>query len=159
MTLTTWAAKWGIPPAALLDLQQQIGVAEPPVVLRDSPSLSEAAVQQQVRLRASKLGGRLWRNNNGAAYDQDGRMIRYGLANDSAALSKQIKSHDLIGITLHVVTQADVGSTLGVFTSIEVKRGDWEYRGTKREVAQRKWLEVVLSLGGISKFVRDAGEL
>lgn len=159
MTLTMWAAKWGIPPAALQDLQQQLGLIEPPVAVRDLPPLSEAAVQQQVRLKASKLGMRLWRNNNGAAYDQDGRMIRYGLANDSAALSKQIKSHDLIGITPHVVTQADVGGTLGIFTSLEVKRSDWKYKGTEREVAQRRWLEVIISFGGISKFIKDAGEL
>ena len=159
MTLTTWAAKWGVPVAALQDLQRQIGLEEPPVVLRDAPPLSEATVQQQVRLAASKLGMRLWRNNNGATFDQDGRMIRYGLANDSASLNKRIKSHDLIGITPHVVTQADVGRTLGIFTSLEVKRGDWKYRGTEREVAQRAWMEIILSLGGISKFIKDPGEL
>ena len=159
MTLTTWATKWGIPVEAFLDLQREVGLAEPPVVLRDVKPLSEAAVQQQVRLEASKRGLRLWRNNNGAAMDADGRQIRYGLANDSASLNKRIKSHDLIGITPYVVTQDDVGRTIGVFTSLEVKRSDWVYRGTEREVAQRAWMELVLSLGGISKFIKDAGEL
>ena len=159
MTLTTWAAKWGIPVEAFLDLQQLTGMAEPPVIPRDVPPLSEAAVQQQVRLEASKRGLRLWRNNNGAAFDKDGRMIRYGLGNDSASLNKQIKSHDLIGVTPYMVSTADIGKTLGIFTSYEVKRGDWKYTGTEREVAQRAWMELVLSLGGISKFIKDAGEL
>ena len=159
MTLTTWATRWQIPPAALADLQQLTGLAEPPVIPRDVPPLSEAAVSQRVRLEASKRGLRLWRNNNGAAMDADGRQIRYGLANDSASLNKRVKSHDLIGITPHVVTQADVGKTVGVFTSYEVKRGDWRFTGTEREIAQRTRLEIVLSLGGISKFIKDAREL
>ena len=159
MTLTTWAAKWGIPVEAFLELQQMIGLAEPPVVLRNLPPLSEAAVQQRVRLAASKLGMRVWRNNVGAAMDADGRQVRYGLGNDSASLNKRIKSHDLIGITPHVITQADVGKLVGIFTSLEVKRGDWRFTGTEREVAQRAWLELVISLGGISKFIKDAGEL
>lgn len=159
MTLTTWAAKHGIPWQAMEELKQLTGMAEPPVVLRDVPALSEAAVQQQVRLEASKRGLRLWRNNNGAAFDKDGRMIRYGLGNDSASLNKQIKSHDLIGITPHVITGANVGKMVGIFTSYEVKRGDWRFTGTEREVAQRAWMDLVLSLGGISKFIKDAGEI
>ena len=159
MTLTTWAAKHGIPWQAMEELKQLTGLAEPPVIPRDVSPLSEAAVQQQVRLEASKCGLRLWRNNNGAAFDKDGRMIRYGLGNDSASLNKQIKSHDLIGITPHVITGADVGKTAGIFTSYEVKRGDWRFTGTEREIAQRAWMELVLSLGGISKFIKDAGEL
>lgn len=159
MTLTTWAAKWGIPVEAFLDLQQLTGLAEPPVTIRDLPLLSEAAVQQQIRLEASRQGLRLWRNNVGAAMDVDGRQVRYGLGNDSASLNKRIKSHDLIGITPHMVAAEDVGRTIGIFTSLEVKRGDWVYRGTEREVAQRAWMELVLSLGGISKFIKDVGEL
>jgi hypothetical protein len=80
------------------------------------------------------------------------RMVRYGLANDSAALSKCLKSSDLIGITPHTVSAYDVGRLLGIFTSIEVKRPGWKYRGTEREQAQHAWLQLIISLGGIGRF-------
>lgn len=150
MTLHQWAVRWRIPPAALADLQQLMGVAEP--AIPSVPGVSEAAAQQLIRLDESRKGNRLWRNNNGATLDETGRMIRFGLANDSAALSKQIKSSDLIGITPHCVTAADIGRLIGVFTSIEVKRSNWVYKGTPREVAQLAWISLILSMGGIARF-------
>ena len=77
----------------------------------------------------------------GACEDITGRQIRYGLGNDSSQINKVFKSSDLIGITPHVVVPADVGLRLGVFTSIEVKRGGWSYKGTERETAQFRWLK------------------
>ena len=150
MILDVWAARWQIPTAALAELKQAMGVLEP--AIPEPTGVSEAATQQSIRLEACKQGKRLWRNNNGATFDESGRMIRYGLANDSAALSKQIKSSDLIGITPHYVTAADVGRLIGVFTSIEVKRPGWKYKGTPREVAQLAWINLVLSMGGVGKF-------
>jgi hypothetical protein len=155
--LNQWAARWQIPPAALVELRALMGMAEEPPP--DVAGLSEAAVQQQVRLEASRRGLRLWRNNNGATFDESGRMIRYGLANDSAALSKRIKSSDLIGITPHVILAMDVGRTVGVFTSYEVKRSGWRYAGTAREVAQAAWISLVVSLGGIAKFISRREDL
>jgi hypothetical protein len=157
MMLSDWAARWQIPPEALHELRGAMGMAE--TVPQDVAGISEAAVQQQVRLDASKRGLRLWRNNNGATMDESGRMIRFGLANDSPALSKKIKSSDLIGITPHVVTPADVGRTLGVFTSYEVKRSGWRYTGTAREVAQAAWISLVVSLGGVAKFISRREDL
>lgn len=113
---------------------------------------SEAAAQQQILLAASRRGVRLWRNNNGACMDADGRQIRYGLANTSAKMSKAIKSSDLIGITPHVVRPEDVGKTMGVFTSVECKRPGWVYAPNGREAAQQAWLDVVSGLGGIATF-------
>lgn len=150
MMLDAWAARWQIPAAALAELKQAMGIAEPAIPV--PAGVSEAATQQLIRLEACKQGKRLWRNNNGATFDESGRMIRYGLANDSAALSKQIKSSDLIGITPHYVTAADVGRLIGIFTSIEVKRPGWKYKGTDREVAQLAWINLVLSMGGVGKF-------
>ena len=117
-----------------------------------TPGTSEAAVQQQVRIAESRRGNRLWRNNNGACEDITGRQIRYGLGNDSSQINKVFKSSDLIGITPYVVVPADVGLRLGIFTSIEVKRAGWVYKGTDREVAQFNWLKLVMSLGGIGRF-------
>jgi len=116
------------------------------------PALPEANVQQNIRLHWSKKGGRLWRNNVGA----EGRL-RYGLANDSKQLNKQMKSSDLIGITPTIITQDMVGKLAGIFTSIEVKRSGWRYRNTDdRQSAQLKWLELVYGMGGIAGFY--AGE-
>ena len=160
MTLTTWAARWQISPAALADLQHLTGMAEPPVIPRDVLPLSEAAVQQQIRLEAGRQGVALFRNNNGACMDEEtNRLIRYGLANDSKAMNEKLKSHDLIGITPHLVTIQDVGSTVGVFTSIETKRAGWKYTGTMREKAQLAWGKLIIKLGGRAQFATSAEEV
>lgn len=156
MILDKWAARWHIPPHALAELKAAIGIHEAPVTVA---GVSEAVVQQQVRLAAGKHGVALFRNNNGACMDEDGRLIRYGLANDSAAMNKSLKSHDLIGVTPHIVTVADVGCTLGVFTSIEVKRAGWKYTGTMREKAQLAWGKLIIKLGGRAQFATSPQEV
>lgn len=153
MQLSEWAARWNIPPAALADLKRSMGVAEPPVVR--VPGVSEAAAQQAIRLEAPRLGLRLWRNNNGATLDESGRMIRFGLANDSVAMSRAMKSSDLIGITPRHIG----GETVGVFTSVEVKRPGWRYAGTVREQAQLKWIQLIISLGGRAQFATGPEDL
>ena len=79
---------------------------------------NEAVIQSQVRLAAAQRGITLWRNQSGACYDETGRLIRYGLANDSAQLNRRMKSSDLIGITPILVEPYHVGRALGVFTAI-----------------------------------------
>lgn len=121
--------------------------------------MSEAAVGVQVRLEASRLGIRLWRNNVGAGYMQDGSFIRWGLCNDSAAVNAKIKSADLIGIRPVLITPEMVGRTIGQFVSREVKAADWRWRGTDRERAQLAWAELVNSLGGDAAFTTGPGSL
>lgn len=121
--------------------------------------MNETEFQKLVQFEASRRGQRLWRNNVGATYDQTGRFIRYGLANESAAVNKNIKSGDLIGITPHIITPDEVGEMIGVFTSIEVKRPGWVYKGTGRETAQQRWINLIESLGGYAKFVADLKDL
>ena len=120
---------------------------------------SEATVMQLVRLEASRRGARVFRNNNGAAVDKDGRHIRYGLGNESKQINQVIKSSDLIGITPVVITQEMVGKTVGVFTAIEVKRSSWKYTGTEREKAQKAFIDIIKNLGGFAQFVADPEEL
>lgn len=157
MILDTWAARWHIPPAALVELKASMGIHESPVT---AAGLSEAAVQQQIRLEAGRRGVALFRNNNGACMDEEtNRLIRYGLANDSKAMNEKLKSHDLIGITPHIVTVADVGCTLGLFTSIETKRAGWKYTGTDREKAQLAWSKLVIKLGGRAMFATSPEEV
>ena len=120
---------------------------------------NETTIQDQIRLEASQAGLRLWRNNVGACRDTKGRLIRYGLANDSAAVNRALKSSDLIGIRPVVVTQEHVGRIIGQFVAREVKRSGWEYHGTPREQAQLRFIELVRSLGGDACFATGKGTL
>ena len=124
-----WAARHHIPNAALLELY---ALLMPPDTGTAIAGTSEAAVQTQVRLEASRLGGRLWRNNVGAGILQDGSFIRWGLCNDSAQLNKIVKAGDVCGIMPMRITQEHVGQTFGRFVSREIKAAGWKWRGTRR---------------------------
>lgn len=150
--LLQWAARWGVPTEALADLVATLMPSTAGVAAGD-----ENAVSMTVRAAATHAGGRLWRNNVGALRADDGRLVRYGLCNDSKAMNERTKSSDLIGPMPRVVTQDMVGTLVGVFTAREVKRPGWRYTGTTREQAQLNFLTLVASLGGDAKFT--TGEL
>jgi len=156
LALTAWAARWGIPADALADLQAVI-TTDPGVA--PSVARNEADVQAAIRLEASRKGLRLWRNNVGVLTDDRGVPVRYGLANDSAAVNASIKSADLIGIRPVLITSAHVGATLGQFVSRECKAPGWKYRGGEREAAQLRWAEIVTALGGDARFAAGEGTL
>jgi hypothetical protein len=155
--LTEWAERWGVSPAAIADLRDVLTVQ--PDTMPDPTGTSEAAVQAAVRLEASEAGCRLWRNNVGACKDEAGRMIRYGLCNESAKMNHLIKSSDLIGVRPVVVRPEHVGTTIGQFMAREVKQAGWTYKGTPREVAQLKFLQLVTSLGGDARFAAGKGSV
>lgn len=152
-----WASRWGVPAHAVAELLDGLHADSVPQNTPAPGGMGEAAVQQRICLKAAKNRMYLWRNNRGACTDKTGRVIRYGLANDSSAIDERVKSSDLIGITPHLVTPEDVGQTLGIFTSIEVKRGDWRFKGTGREEAQKRWLDIVNINGGIGVFANHEG--
>ena len=111
--------------------------------------MAESAVQAAIRLLASQRGWRLFRNNVGVMKRDDGVPVRFGLANDSPQLNRVYKSADLIGIMPLVITPEMVGNTLGVFVSIEVKHPDWKpTAGDERYQAQKRWADLIGSLGG-----------
>jgi hypothetical protein len=154
--IAAWAQRWGIPAAALDDLRATLGALTPdPAPAKASP-VSEATVQARVRIEASTKGLRLWRNNLGAAIDSRGNYLRYGLANDSPAMNKNIKSSDLIGI--RPVTLPD-GRVIGQFVAREIKAASWIYTGTPEEKAQLNFLELVASMGGDAQFANNTGTL
>lgn len=142
-----WARDWSIPEAALMDLRMRMGVM-PAGPGAHAPAISEAAVQQQVRLEAGEKHIQLWRNNIGALQDESGRWVRYGLCNDSKQLNARFKSGDLIGIRQG-----------GQFVSREIKPGGWRYTGTEREQAQLRWIELVCAWGGDACFATGRGTL
>lgn len=159
MILSQWAARWGVSAEALVDLRRALGSVPTEPAGADPGDESEAAIQTRIRLEASRLGCRLWRNNVGATYTEDGAFLRYGLANDSKQLNERVKSSDLIGIRSVVVTPGHVGQTFGVFVAREVKAAGWRYTGTKREKAQLAFLELVTALGGDAAFANKEGTL
>ena len=160
MNLNEWVIKWGIPFEAVEDLRREFGTLNIKTTpLTPKSDLSEAAVQVNVRLEASNKGLRLWRNNLGAGYMQDGSFIRWGLANESTAMNRTIKSHDLIGIRPIRITEAHIGQLIGQFVSREIKPGYWNYSGNDHELAQLKWAELVISLGGDAGFATGEGTL
>lgn len=158
MNLNEWAIKHGVPFAAVEDLRRLMG-AVPDYVMTPPADDSEANRQALIRLEASRKGLRLWRNNLGAVHTDDGRFIRYGLANDTKAVNKLIKSADLIGIRPVRITPGHVGQTIGQFVAREVKPGNWQYSDTDRERAQLRFLNLVMSMGGDAAFATGEGTL
>lgn len=146
--LDQWAARHGVSQAAMLELQHLFNSNVTP----GEAGPSEGAAQALIRLEAPKHGAMLWRNNSGALMDDDGRMVRFGLGNDSAKVNKGWKSSDLIGIT-PVHWQ---GYTFGVFTAVEVKRPGWKKPQNARDRAQLAFMTTVKAYGGRACFATSA---
>ena len=159
--LITWAIRHHVSFEAIAELRAMWGEAAGPSHVEDTlrGHVSEAAVQNLCILDAPRKGLHLFRNNVGALKSEDGRMIRFGLANDSKRRNEVIKSGDLIGLEPVLITSAHVGRTIGRFVSIECKRPGWTYSGQGREPAQLAWIQLVIAAGGRAKFVTDSGEL
>lgn len=123
-------------------------------------SKSETAIQTEVRLAAPRLGLRLFRNNVGVAMNPKGQPIRFGLANDSKSLNEQLKSGDLIGWRTLIITPEMVGTHVAQFVSIECKSEDWRPDpNSPREIAQRRWADLVNNDGGHALIVNNASVL
>jgi hypothetical protein len=118
---------------------------------------SEIQVQAETRLEYSqKHNGVLWRNNVGAFKSSNGQWVRYGLANDSKQMNKELKSSDLVGWTPVTITPEMVGYTIPVFTSIEVKEEglcSTAKMNTDHVKAQQKWCDGITNTGGIAGIV------
>ena len=109
--------------------------------------MSEAAIQQSVRLAlGSHPAVRMFRNNSGAYKDpRSGRVIRYGLATGSA---------DLIGWQSVLITQDMVGQRFARFVSVEVKAP----KG-RMTPEQETWRAAVLKAGGIAVVARSVEDV
>jgi hypothetical protein len=154
MDLYEWARKWNISELAIAELTQAAQHLD-----STNSGRTETDILNMVRMEASTRGARLWRNNLGAAYMQDGSFLRYGLANDSKNLNDVLKSSDLIGIKPVVITQAHVGKTLGVFIAREIKRKEWKFSNSPREKAQLNFITLINSLGGDACFTNSTGSI
>ena len=109
--------------------------------------MSEAAIQQDIRLSLGQCPAvRMFRNNSGAYKDpHSGRLIRYGLATGSA---------DLIGWQTVTITEAMVGQQFARFLSVEVKAP----KG-RLTPEQEVWQQAVLKAGGIAVVARSVEDV
>lgn len=157
--LAAWAVRNNVPTAALQELHALLSATDhaPPPVDPDAQA-GEARVQSLMRVEAAQAGVWLTRNNVGAFMDPEtGRLVRYGLANETKQQNEHIKSADLIGFRKRVILASDVGSTIAQFVSRECKAEGWRYTGTKREVAQAAWRDFINSNGGDAAFASGPG--
>lgn len=112
----------------------------------------ESEVQQKIQIEGVQYGTQLLRNNSGAFKDAHGRWIFFGLGNTSKKRGDTIKSSDLVGFTKVTITQEMVGSSLAVFTAVEVKKTGWKGLLNAREKAQEAFINWVRTNGGFAGF-------
>jgi len=157
MNLTAWAIKWGVSIDAINEMRRELGIVyQPPI---ETDGMSEAAVSSRVMLEASEKGIWLLRNNVGGGKLVKGGFVRWGLANESKAQNKIIKSSDLIGIRPLLITRSMVGSIIGQFVARETKPENWHYKATEHEIAQLAFINKAVSLGADAKFTNKVGSL
>lgn len=149
-TLHDWSIRHHVSLQALQELHILLTSTVPSPTA--SQGASESDVQARIRLAASQAGDVLWRNNSGVLKDERGVPVRFGLCNESPAVNAVCKSSDLVGIKRVLVTPQMVGRTVGIFYAREVKRAGWRYTGTPREVAQLRFIEAVVAMGGDAAF-------
>lgn len=110
--------------------------------------MSESHLLQRIRLKASQIGWRLFRNNVGVAWAgkpcipcmQRMVRIRYGLC---------VGSSDLIGWRPITITQQMVGTTVAIFLAVEVKTPSGRVSDE-----QNAFLDAVTASGGDARVVR-----
>jgi hypothetical protein len=114
----------------------------------------------EILLRASERGARLFRQNTGRGWV--GRLIRHMGANDTTVTLADARpliaglcvgSSDIIGWTPVVITQEMVGRTVGVFTAFEAKT-----QGVATTKEQRSFIGAAHKAGCIAEVVFSADE-
>lgn len=155
--LMQWAIRNNVSRQALYELEQIMGTVDTTPSDTSHPPRSEAAVSADYRKNAAARGDRVFRNNVGAGKLETGSFLRWGLANDSEAMNKVIKSSDLIGVHRFLIGPEHVGHVVGQFDAVEMKKEDWTYTGSEEEQAQLAFLNLVVALGGRGRFINRMG--
>ena len=115
---------------------------------------NEATVQDRVKLDCAQSNNRLWRNNSGAMYRQDGGFVKFGLASDVA----KTRSSDLIGMTRFEIRPEHVGYVVGIFTAVEIKAEGWHYSANEHESEQLNFINLVIKSGGYAGFAASVDD-
>jgi len=105
---------------------------------------SEGALSRHLRILASKLEARLFRNQIGHYTIQGGRKITTGLG---------VGSPDLVGWLALEITPEMVGCRVAVFVGIEVKTGR-----RKATAKQSAWLATIRAAGGLAMVARSEAD-
>lgn len=116
---------------------------------------SESEIQQDIRIESPKHGVTLLRNNQGAFKDETGRLVRFGLGNESP--NQLFLSSDLIGFTEIIISPDMIGKRVAVFTSIEVKK-EKDTTKKERKLKQQNWIDFVTLRGGIAGFCNSVDQ-
>lgn len=131
---------------------------------------NEAAVQAAIRIEAGRLGILIWRNNRGAMEDTNGRIVRFGLGNDSPQVDRRLKSSDLVG---QITT--DYARPFARPVHIECKSPGWRFpdawrnstpdeiektrapadAALRRTLAQWRWLKLHHDAGALAGFAQS----
>lgn len=161
-----WAKQHGVSALALAELKALMGITALGVMGPQTHELghgeepgSEGRQQALIRLEAANLKIRLYRNNSGAFVDDNGRQVRYGLANESKQVNEVLKSPDLIGWRRRLITPDMVGMVIGQACMREVKHEGWTYKGDKHERAQLAFIELAVADGCDAAFATGPGTL
>ena len=158
--ITQWASRHGVSAVALNELQQIFTNVHQSNHGGKAPVASEAHVDSLISLEASQKDILWMRNNVGACQDKTGRVIRYGLLNESKNMNQDIKSPDRIGIRRIVVTPEMVGSSVGQFVAREIKHAAWTGKTlSAHEQAQLRCLQLFLRYGADAAFANGPGTL
>lgn len=126
--------------------------------------MSEADLMRRLQVAASKLGARLFRQNTGMAWVGDARRFAkpelVKVMPGDVVIRRARPFHagitgmsDLGGWTPATVTAEMVGSTVALYTQVEVKAGA---RVTKEQVA---WINAVREAGGRAGVARSENDL
>lgn len=99
--------------------------------------MSETPVMKDIMLKASEVGARLFRNNNGMLKDERGNRVRYGLGPGTS---------DLIGWTRG-----------GRFLAVEVKNPGGRTLKARLEL-QERFIAVVNENGGLAFIAHSVEE-
>lgn len=121
----------------------------------------EQQASEDVEIFAPSLKLTLMRNNNGACYDNTGRLIRYGLGHISD--KDLMKSGDFVGMLQVTITPEMVGKTVPIFANVEIKPADFKlkesYNQNSREFKQEAFNDFVRQKGGFGYIVRSPSDL
>lgn len=108
---------------------------------------NETDFRNWLQCELSKHGIRAWRHFVGLLYTQEGNPIKIGSDGQS----------DMWGIMPVKVTQEMVGTTVGIFISIETKSQHGRTQ-KKRAKLQENWKNSINSLGGVAIIIRPGDD-
>lgn len=123
----------------------------------------EGKASQNVKLRASEWGCRLYKNNTGVAYDQGGRPVFFGLGNEGKKDDDAIRTPDHVGWLDVTITPEMVGKKIPVFMALDAKKLGFKEKITypkhTREYGQNKFFDIVKRFNGIAGFASCAEDV